>query len=139
MGFPNRCLITAPVARDLGTEHPNTVRVPGATNGVLQVWDSLDQDYWVSLVDAALTIYATFNAVPNVIKKYVLQVMRYDTAAKDVTGVMKRLADCGVNDNFEVTNAGVVSMKKLGTLVAGDRPTEWEPMHRWLGNIAETL
>jgi hypothetical protein len=138
MAVPNRALIMAPVARSLYAEHPDRciARIPGATDGTNQVWDTLDQDFWQALGDPQLTGWGTLTAIPNAIKKYVVQVLRYDTVAALIgSAAWKRLADCGALD-FIKTNNGV---KVLSAFVAGDRPTEWAPMHEWLGKPGDTL
>lgn len=138
MAFPNRALVMAPVARDLHTEHADRfiARIPNATDGTNQLWDTLDQDFWQSLADPQLTIWGTLAAIPNAAKKYIVQVIRYDTvAALALSAAWKRLADCGALD-FIKTNNGV---KLLSSFVAGDRPTEWLPMHEWFGKPGDTL
>lgn len=133
MAFPNRALVTAPVARDLSAEHPNTVRVPGATNGTLQAWDTLDEDYW--LTDGTVTVYPTLATVPLALRRYVVQVLRYDDALASTNPAWRRLIDCTVADFVKTSNG----IKAATTLVAGDRPLEWDLLHRWAGNPAETL
>lgn len=140
MAFPNRAIIVAPLGRDLSLEVRDTVMVPGANNGVKQLWDTLDQDAWVAKSDADLSGYGTVQSVPNALKRYLIQVRRYDSVlALEPSARWARFVDCGALDFLRVVNNGVVSVKAASTLVAGDRPTEWDLLHRWLGNIAETL
>lgn len=136
MAFPNRAIVVAPVARDLFAESGRpVVRIPGATNGTSQLWDTLDQDYFVDLNDPQLSGYGTVQAIPLAVRKYVLQFATYPTVAALGVGVWKRWADCTALD-FIKTNNGV---KAVTTLAGGDRPSEWDLLHRWLGNVAETL
>lgn len=136
MGFPNRALIEAPVARDLFTESGRPVaRIPGATNGTVQLWDTLDEDYFVALADPQLVIYGTLQAIPLTRKKYVVQFATYSDALATVSTGWKRWIDCTALDFINTVNG----VKAVTTLTATDRPTEWDLLHRWLGNIAETL
>lgn len=136
MAFPNRALIEAPAARDLFTESWRpVVRIPGATNGTVQLWDTLDEDYFVALADAQLTIYPNLQAIPVTRKKFVVQFMVYTAVAALGQGVLKRWADCTALD-FIKTNNGV---KAVTALVTGDVPQEIELMHHWSGNVQETL
>lgn len=140
MGFPNRAFIVAPLARDLYAETGVPVaRIPGATNGVSQLWDTLDQDAFVALNDPTLSGYASLQTMPNAVRKYVIQFQTYDSAlATNPTG-MKRWIDCTALDFIAVKNSGIPSVKAVTTLVNGDHPQEWDLLHRWAGNVAETL
>ena len=144
----SRAIVTAPVARDLLQEAIDAqvaidiVRVPGASNGTLQAWDTLDQGVLTAYAatDPALTVYPTFQSLPLALKKFVIQVYSYNSAAAVAgTRALKRAQDCTAADWIKVTNGGVASVKQASALVAGDRPTEWEPMHSWSGNVLETL
>lgn len=137
MPYPNRAIIVAPVGRDLSLEVRDTVMVPGATNGVKQLWDTLDQDAWVAKNDPTLSGYGRMAQVPNAVKRHIIQVRRYDDATCDEsTAAWKRFADCEATDFIKLKAGGV---KAATALLAGDRPAEWDLLHRWLGNVAETL
>ena len=148
----SRALVVAPLARDLSAI-PNTVRIPGAANATKQAWDTLERERIEALNDATLVLYATFQSIPLALKKLLVRVRRYDTAAclPTVTTVpgpdgipmptpdWKRLADCGSGDFLKVKSNGVPATKAATALVAGDRPQEWSPIHRWAGNPGDTL
>lgn len=140
MPYPNRALITAPVARDLFEEFRRpVVRIPGGTNGVLQLWDTLDEDFFVERADPALTIYPDLPSIPLAIRKYAVQFKCYDSALAANAPVLKRWVDCTALDFIKVKNGGVPAVKAVTLLVAGDRPQEFELMHQWSGNVADTL
>lgn len=137
MAFPNRAVITAPAARDLYAEHPDhfIARIPGATNGTLQAWDTLDEDFWTSLADPQLTIYGTLAAIPLAVKKYLVRVLRYDDAACTLNPFYVRAASLGAGDSWKLVAGGT----RTGAPQAGDRPSEWVPAHEWFGKAADTL
>lgn len=135
----SRCLIVAPLARDLSLEHGDTVRVPGAATATVQWWDSLAAEYWTALADAALTIYTKLAAIPLALKKHLVRVKRYDDVTASTGAGWKHLTDCGTLDFITVVNTGVTTVKAVTTLIAGDRPVEWVPMHHWFGHPGETL
>lgn len=137
----SRALLVAPVARDLAAEFPavSVVPVPGATNGVLRAWDTLNETFFVALADAQITVYPTLQSIPNAVRRYLVQFQTYDSAAATSAPAWKRWIDCTAADYIRVRNAGVPSVKAVTTLVAGDRPQEWDVLHRWQGNVEETL
>lgn len=135
----SRGLVVAPVARDLSAEHTNTVLVPGATNGTVQGWDTLDVEYWIALGDAVLTVYSALNTIPNAVKLYLFQVIRYDDTTLDpATARWVRAKNLAVGDFVKVLNGGN-PVTRNGSLQAGDRPQEWDLMHHWSGKPMDTL
>lgn len=139
MAIPSHCLITAPVARSLRAERGRTARVPDAVLAGLQLWDSLDADYWTALADPALTIYTSFAALPLPWKKVAVLVTRYDDLTATTGAAWKRWADCTILDFLKVVNLGIAATKTATTLIAGDRPVEHAPVHHWAGKPADTL
>lgn len=137
MSFPNRAIIMAPVARDLFAEHHDhwIAKIPGATNGVNQLWDTLDQDFWTSLNDAQLTIWGTWAAVPLAAKKYCIRALRYDDVGCTLNPHYVLVADLVTGDYWKLVAGGV----RDGAAQAGDRPLEWVPAHEWCGNVDDTL
>lgn len=136
-----RCLLVAPVSRDLAAEFPNrdVVRVPGASTATLQAWDTLNEHYFTALADPGITIYGTLQSIPNAVRRYLVQFQTYDSVLANSSPTLKRWIDCTALDFIKVRNNGVDSTKAVTALIAGDRPREWEPMHRWMGNVHETL
>src|SRR4051812_34733146 len=104
----SRALITAPIARDLTAEHPegSIARIPGASNGTLVGYDTLDAAFWLALNDAALTVYTTVQSVPLAVRKYLVRFLTYSDAGATLNPTWKRWLDCTALD-FIKTNNGI--------------------------------
>lgn len=136
----SRAILTAPITRNLRTEFGrNIVIISGATNGVLQAWDTMDREFYEELADPEIVIYTRRQDVPNAIKGYLIQVRVLQVNTPFNSGnweaaPYKRFADCGVTDFMRITG-GIVKTKPLS---AGDRPLDWTTVHDWAG-VPDTL
>lgn len=138
MFTPNRALLLAPVARDLRTEFSNIMvaKIDDATNGVLQAWDTLDQNFWTSLADPQIEIYRTLaeiRANRPALLRFIIKVIRYDNNLCVLNPFVKTLKDCGAGDWFKTSNGP----RRLSTVTAADRPLEWSLIHSWFGEPTE--
>lgn len=141
----SRAIITAAVARDLAAEFGgNVVRIRGATNGVLQAWDTFDREFYLDLADPGIVIYTRRVDVPNAIRNWLVMVrasavnLAVGSLAWDDLGYTV-WANVPVGAFVRVRNGvGPVVVKTRGTLVAGDRPVDWTTVHDWQG-IADDL
>ena len=149
-----RAIITAPVARDLASEYHLAYKIPGATNGVLQAWDTNNREFFAALsVDerADLTAYTRRVDVPAALRPYLIAVLRSDSRTQSINSRYIQLASAQsaayqrptasglVNvpgDFFRVrSSVGVVSVKLRNEMVAGDKPVDWFTIHDWLGIV----
>lgn len=137
MPFPNRALLSAPVARDLYAEHPDwsVAIIPALTNGILQGWDTLDEDHWAALADPQITIYPDLNSLPTVLKQRAIRVRCYSNVGATTFRWYRRPIDIVTGDFWKLAAGGV----RNGAPVGGDRPLEWVPIHHWAGNPGDTL
>jgi hypothetical protein len=140
----SRAIIAAPVDRDLWTEYDGRAwRIPNATNGVLQAWCTNEREFFAALPVAErqdCTWYTRRADVPAALRPYLIVVLRVSTRNGDpATATPKQLGLCGTSDFFRVrSSTDVISVKLRSEMVAGDRPVDWSPVHRWFG-VADDL
>jgi hypothetical protein len=129
-----RAIVTASAARNIAAIYAGValVKIPGATNGVVQAWDTNDANLLIGLggLDADLTFYTDRASIPRALWPYLVQVRRSDSAGGAVNIAWKRLADCGAGDFFRIVGGGT---RTLATLAAGERPLDTRPVHVWAG------
>lgn len=142
-----RAVLTAPVARALDTEPGfagvNLYKLPGATNGTVQAWSTPNGDDPRLAADPALTLYLTWGAVPAVLKKFLILVLRWDDAALTLGVKYLRVADLGAADyvRFWSTLTGTAAVpgpltaKLASTKLVSDRyyRPDATPSQAWLG------
>lgn len=149
MPVPNRALIAAPVARNLHAEHPEhwVAAVPGGIVGPDQLWDTLDQDFWVALNDPQLIIcpdLPTLRQRAPSVYEIVVQANRSDSGTQRVNVAMKRISEMAAADFWQVVTASGTVVRN-GLPIAGDiRPagvyrTDWALVHEWAGSPGDTL
>lgn len=136
-----RGLILAPVAIDVAARFPNlpVVKIPGATDGTRQVWDTLDAERADAL---GLRVRTGYEDVPWGLRIFLLQVRRSDSQTANTNLAWKRLSDCGAGDWIRVADrtAGTISRKRRGQIgFVQDVLVNVRPWHRWAGSATYAL
>jgi hypothetical protein len=152
-GDTQRCILTAPLARDLASEFPTVplYKLPVA-NATLQAWDCNARNFFVTLADPAITIYAKRNALPAALERALFRVWSSDTSfpissvaaaqAGSTNGAYRLLSEITATQWLAVRRSGVAMCVQKSTLSATtdkfiDQTTV--PIHQFFGeDLAET-
>ena len=132
----SRAILTAPVARNLTAEfRRNVIKIPDATNGVLQAWDTMDREFYIELADPDITIYTRRQDVPAAIRSYLIMVRVLPSAVVFASiqwdnAPYKRFVECGAADYMRIVGGTV---KTRPTFAGGDKPLDWTTVHNWAG------